>query len=254
MKTKHLLAMVLLLFISSITTRVEAQNIFENNTEYNSLSLSSETIDLRTYEINLDDEIQYDISNAPKSITQFEAQKNAVAYALNMIAFGVGFGFTDLETLWCMHAEYYLRLALVQNAAFYGAFGIGYSSINGDFLNTNLLNVSLKLLMVSLLAKQFQQVFLQYGIFAKYAFGKNKFNDGFKNDLNVLTAGLIIGLHILLTTRWSLMVQTNVLTYEEQTIKTEGSETKSDSTFGLINKNNILALSLVYTFGNRNRK
>ena len=251
MKTKHLLAMLLLFFIASSVSQLNAQNTFEYDLNFNQLSGTQETIDLRTYEVTLDDELQYDISNAPKSITQFDAQQKAVAFALNMIAFGAGFGFTDLETLWCLHAEYYLRLALLQNAAFYGAFGLGYSSVDGDFLNTNLLNVSLKLLMVSLLAKQFQQVFLQYGLFAKYAFGKNKFSDGFKNDLNVLSAGLIVGLHILLTTQWSLMVQTNLLTYEEQTIKNEGNETKTDSTFGLINKNNIIALSLVYTFGNR---
>ncbi|MCD2258306.1 hypothetical protein [Psychroserpens luteolus] len=255
MKIKHLLSIVLLLFISSTTTQLNAQNYFENDLQFNEFSIPSETtIDLRTYEVTLDDGIEYDTSLTPKSITQYEAQENAVAFVLNMIAFGVGFGFTDADTLWCMHAEYYLRLALFQNAAFYGAFGLGYSSINGDFLNTNLLDLSLKLLMVSILAKQYQQVRLQYGVFAKYAFGKNKFNDGFKNDLTVLTAGVILGLHILLTTQWSLMVQTNLLTYEEQTIKSEGNETKSDSTIGLINKNNILALSLVYTFGRRNRK
>ena len=253
MKTKTLFSILTLLLFLCTTTQLKAQNSFDNAINFNKFDTFSETIDLRTYEITLDEEFQYDVSKTPTSITEYEKQEKVVAFALKMIAFGVGFGFTEFETLWCMHAEYYLRLALFQNAAFYGALGVGYEGISGDFLTTNLLNVTLKLLMVSLLAKQYQQVRIQYGAYARYAFGKNKFDDGFKNDLTVLTAGLILGLHILLTTQWSLMVQTNVLTYQEQTVKVDGNETKSNSTFGLINKNNLIALSLVYTFGNRNR-
>lgn len=254
MKTKHLLSMVLLLFLINTTSQLGAQSLFENKMDFNGFDLASKTIDLRTYEITLDEALQYDVSHIPQSITAYEKQENIVAFAMKMIAFGVGFGFTELETLWCMHAEYYLRLALFQSSAFYASLGAGYNGISGDFLSTNLLDVTLKLLMVSILAKQYQQVRIQYGIFAKYAFGKNKFDDGFKNDITFLTAGVIIGLHILLTTQWSLMVQTNVLTYEEQTNKFDGNESKSNSTFGLINKNNVIALSLVYTFGNRNRQ
>jgi len=253
MKTKHLLSIVLLLFILSTTTQLNAQNFFENEISLDQFDLTQKPIDLRTYEALLDEGISYDFSDAPKSITEYQRQENAVAYVMQMLAFGVGFGFTELETLWCLHAEYYLRLALINNAALYGSLGVGYTGVSGDNFDSTITDVFIKVLMVSLLTKQFQQVFLQYGVFARYGFGNNTFNDGFKTDLNILSAGVVLGLHILLTSQWSLIAQTNVLTYQEQTNKFEGSEIKSNSTFGLINKNNILALSLVYTFGN-NRK
>ncbi|OUS01580.1 hypothetical protein A9Q86_07340 [Flavobacteriales bacterium 33_180_T64] len=253
MKTKQLLSTLLIVFFVSIFSQSFSQNIDEPVlTDFN-FTIPSEQIDIRTYEINLTDDIQYDFSNAPKSVTQYDAQKNKVAFAISMLAMGVGFGFTDVETLWCLHAEYYLRLALLKNAALYGAFGLAYNGISADNFTNSVTDVFLKILMVSILAKQFQQVFLQYGLITKYGFGNNKFDDGYKTDITTLSAGLILGLHILLTAQWSLMVQTNLLTYQEQTNTFEGNETKSDSTFGLINKNNLLALSLVYTFGNRNR-
>ena len=253
MKTKHLFSMLLLLFILSTTTQLNAQSFLDNEISLDRFDSTLETVDLRTYEVTLDDEIHYDFSSAPKSITEYQTKENAVAFVMQMIAFGVGFGFTEFDTLWCLHAEYYLRLALIKNAALYGSFGVGYTGVSGDNFDSTITDVFVKVLMVSLLAKQFQQVFLQYGVFARYGFGNNKFNDGFKTDLNIFSAGIVLGLHILLTAQWSLMVQSNFLTYEEQTNKFDGSETKSNSTFGLINKNNILALSLVYTFGNRNR-
>ena len=254
MKTKLHSLIVLILLSVGIQTLSSAQNLFDNTFEIEDFKVSPETVDLRTYEISLDDEFQYDNSNSPTSITQYEAAENAVAYALSMIAFGGGFGFTDLETLWCLHAAYYLRLAMLNNSAVYGALGAGYNYVNGDFLVTNLFDVTLRVLMFSVLAKQFQQVRLQYGVFARYAFGTNKFPDGFKNDITRLSFGLMVGLHILLTTQWSLMVQTNVLTHQEQTIKSDGSEIKDNETFGLINKNNLLLLSLVFTLPNSRRR
>ena len=257
MKTKQLYLMLLMLFVLNATTQLQSQNLFENETAITDLdisSLSSKTIDLRSYEVNLNDfELEYSIENAPQSITENDAETAVAAYALTMIAFGAGFGFTEFETLWCLHAEYYLRLALLNNAAIYGALGIGHNSVDADNFTSSVTDVFLKVLMFSVLAKQFQQVFFQYGLFARYGFGNNKFNDGYQTDLTILSVGLILGLHILLTNQWSLMVQSNFLTYQEQTNKFEGSEIKSNSTFGLINKNNLLALSLVYTFANSRR-
>ncbi|WP_299332967.1 hypothetical protein [uncultured Psychroserpens sp.] len=253
MKTRHLLSIVLVLLFIGNTT-VSAQQLFENDTaNFNSFTIPSELIDIRTYEISLDEEILYDFANSPKSITEYEAQEEAVAYVMNMIAFGAGFGFTDAETLWCLHAAYYLRLAMLNNSALYGSLGVGYNYTNAEFLTVGLLDITLKALMFSVLSKRYQQVRAQYGIFAKYGFGTNKFEDGFKTDITRLSLGVLVGLHILLSPQWSLMVQTNILTYQEQTTTSGGSEFKDNQTFGLINKNNLLLLSLVFTLPNSRR-
>ncbi|WP_299223481.1 hypothetical protein [uncultured Psychroserpens sp.] len=255
MKTKQLISALLILFFISTTQQSFSQNLFETDFSTSEFKISSETVDIRNYEIDVDDfNLDYDISEAPKSITESDAQDNAVAFALNMIAFGVGFGFTDLETLWCLHAAYYLRLAMLGNKALYASAGVGYNGISGDFITSSILDVSLKVLMFSLLAKRFQQVRAQYGVFAKYAFGSIDFENGYKNDITRLSLGILVGLHILLSPQWSLMVQTNLLTYQEQTTELEdNSEIKDSQTFGLINKNNLLLLSLVFTLPSRNR-
>jgi hypothetical protein len=257
MKTKQLYLMLLALFTINAATQLQSQNLFENETTFQDLdvtSMSLNTIDLRTYEINTDDfELEYSIENAPQSITENDAETVVALYAYSMIAFGAGFGFTEFETLWCLHAEYYLRLALIGNAAVYGSLGLGHNSTNADNFTSNITDVFLKVLMFSVLAKQYQQVKLQYGILAKYGFGNYKYNDGYKTDITTLALGIVLGLHILITSQWSFMVQTNLLTYQELTNKFDGGETKSNSTFGLINKSNILAFSLVYTLANSKR-
>jgi hypothetical protein len=253
MKTKKLFSAVLMLFFISITNQSFSQNLDQPISTDVNFSIPSEKLDIRTYEISLNEDIQYDFSNSPKSITQYEAQEEAVAFALNMIAFGGGFGFTDLETLWCLHAAYYLRLAMLKNKAVYGSLGVGYNYTNAEFVTVGLVDISLKLLMFSVLAKRYKQVRAQYGIFGKYAFGTNKFEDGFKNDVTRLSLGIVVGLHILLSPLWSIMVKTNLLTYQEQTIKSNGNEIKDNQTFGLINKSNLLLFSLVFTIPDTRR-
>ncbi|MDG5491043.1 hypothetical protein [Psychroserpens sp. SPM9] len=253
MKTKHVLTMVLLLFFMSTTTSLTAQNVFDTKTDFDQFMVASETLDLRTYEINLDEDIQYDFSKAPKNITENDAQENLAAFALNMIAFGAGFGFTDLETLWCLHAAYYLRFATFSNKAAYAALGVGYNYTNAEFLTVGLFDLSLRVMMLSVLSKRFQQVRAQYGVFAKYAFGTNKFEDGFKNDLTRFSFGLFVGLHILLTKQWSMMIQTDLLTVEKQTLKSDGNEITNNQTYGFINKNNLLILTLVFTLPDSKR-
>lgn len=253
MKAKHLVTVLLMFIILSIPFFSNGQNSFDADSRSFDFNVSPETIDIRTYEINLDDDILYDFSNAPQSITEYEAQDNVIAFAMHMIAFGGGFGFSDLETLWCFHAAYYLRLVMLSNKALYASAGVGYNYTNAEFLTTGLLDISLKVLMFSVLAKRYKQVRAQYGIFAKYAFGTNKFEDGFKNDLTRLSFGVIVGLHILLTTNWSLMVQTNLLTHQQQTIKSDGNEVKDNQTFGLINKANLLLFTLVFTIPDSKR-
>ncbi len=257
MKTRQLYLMVLALFLINTATELHSQNVFENETTFQDLdilSMSSNTIDLRSYEVNIDDyELEYSIENAPKSITQNDAELNVALYALSMVAFGAGFGYNSDQTLWCFHADYYLRLAMLKRAAIYGALGATYNGSNSDFISSTLLEVTLKVLMFAQLVKQFQQVRFLYGLAAAYGFGKEKFEDGFDYDITRLTMGIVIGFQIMLAHQWSLMIQTNLFNYQEQTAKYEDFETTNFSRWALINKRNLMALSLVYTFANSKR-
>lgn len=253
MRTKYVLSAVLLLLFISNTAKLNAQSLFENQSGVEVFTIPSETLDMRTYEISLNDEFHYDNSNSPTSITQHEAQENVIAFAMNMIAFGAGFGFNDLETLWCLHAAYYLRLAMLGNKAFYGSLGVGYNYTNAEFLTVGLLDITLKTMIFSVLSKRYQQVRAKYGIFGKYAFGTNKFEDGFKNDITRFSLGVVVGLQILLSPLWSIMLETNILNHQRQTIKSNGNEIKDNQTFALINKSNLLLFSLVFTLPNSRR-
>ncbi|WP_033959482.1 hypothetical protein [Psychroserpens jangbogonensis] len=254
MKTTQLFLMVLAFILINTATQLQSQNLNENEISFQDLdivSMSSSTIDLRSYEVNIDDyKIAYSVENAPTSITQNDAQVNAIAYALSMAAFGLGFGFNGDQTLWCLHAEYYYRLAMLKRSAVYGALGVAYNGSNSDFVSTSLIDITLKVLMFAQLVKQFQQVRFLYGLAGGYGFGKEKFEDGFTYDITRLTIGIVLGFQIMMAQQWALMIQTNVFNYQEQTRKYEDFETKTFSRWGLINKRNLLAFSLVYTFAN----
>ena len=175
---------------------------------------------------------------------------HAAVFARTMLALGAGFGFGDDETLWCLHAAYYMQLALYTNAALYGSLGAAYNGSSTDNFNSSLIDFQFKLLMFNAITR-YNQVHLIYGALLAYGLGTDKFDDGFNTDITRLTAGLILGFNIILTTQLALMLQTNIFAYQSQTLKpSSGNEFKSNNTWGLINKNNILALSLVFTLAN----
>ena len=256
MKTKQLFLFAFA-FLITCAASLQSQNFLVSETpllDLDVLSVSSNSIDLESYEVNTEDyTLEYSVENAPKSITENDAQSNVVAYALSMIALGAGFGVNADQTLWCLHAEYYLRLAMLNRAAIYGSVGATYNGSSSDFLTTTIFDVTLKVLMFTQLAKQYQQVRFLYGLAAAYGFGKEKFEDGFSYDITRLTMSLVIGFQIMLTQQWALMIQSNLLNYQELTRTFEDFETKAYSRWALINKNNLLALSLIYTFANSKR-
>lgn len=254
MKTRKLFLMVLALFLINTASQLQSQNLNENEITFQDLdivSMSSSTIDLRSYEVNIDDyKLEYSVENATKSITQNDAEANITDYALSMMAFGVGFGLISDQTLWCLHAAYYYRLAMLKRAAVYGALGVGYNGSNSDFVSTTLLEITLKVLMFAQLVKQFKQVRFLYGLAVGHGFGKEKFDGGYSYDITRLTMGIVLGFQIMLAHQWALMIQTNIFNYQEQTAKFEGNENTTYSRWALINKSNLLAFSLVYTFAN----
>ena len=178
--------------------------------------------------------------------------EQAAVFARTMLALGAGFGFGDDETLWCLHAAYYMQLALYTNSALYGALGATYNGSSTDNFNRSFIDFQFKMLMFTAITR-YNQVHLIYGALLAYGLGTDKFDNGFNTDITRLTAGLILGFNIILTTQLAIMLQTNIFAYQSQTLKPDsGNEFKSNNTWGLINKNNILALSLVFTLANSN--
>ncbi len=172
-----------------------------------------------------------------------------IAFAQTMLAFGAGFGFNSDQTLWCLHAAYFMQLAMFSNSALYGSLGLLYSGISTDFYTASFIDFQLKLLMFTPLAQN-NLVHFMYGVMFAYGLGADKFKSGGGiTDITRLTAALVLGLNIYLTTKWMLMIQTNVLTHQSQTNKPEsGGEFKDDFTWGAFNKNNLILISLIYKF------
>ncbi|MEY8849506.1 hypothetical protein AB9K26_11855 [Psychroserpens sp. XS_ASV72] len=251
MKTKVYKTVFLTLFVLGFSTSLNAQDFGSIVQENDLFSTNKATIDLRTYEVNVDDfTLDYSVENAPKSITEHDAQQEVIGFALQMLAFGAGLGLNGDQTLWCLHAEYYLRLAMLKRAALYGSLGAMYNGSNSDLLTTTIFDVTLKVLMFSQLVKRFQQVRFLYGLAAAYGFGTEKFEDGFSYDLTRLTIGLVVGFQMMLSPVWSIMLQTNIFNYAEQTRSYEDFEYTDYSRWALINKRNLVLFSLVYTLGN----
>jgi opacity protein-like surface antigen len=186
------------------------------------------------------------------TIDYVENQDPALAFARTMLGVGAGFGFGEDQTLWCLHAAYYLRLKMFTNSALYGSFGAAYSGLNNDNFSQSIVDMQLKLLMFSTISR-LNEIRLIYGILGAYGFGSDKF-DGFTTDITRFTLAAVLGLQLMLAANWSIALITNMFTYQSQTLKPEsGGEFKDNFTNVLINKNNLLTLSLIFHLGNKNR-
>ena len=113
--------------------------------------------------------------------------------------FGGGFGFTDDDTLWCLHAAYYYRLGNYVSSALFGTLGIAYTGLSADNFTQSFIDFQFKLLMFTALTKS-KEVFLIYGALLAYGLGNTEFNDSFKNKYSQITAGIVMGLYILART------------------------------------------------------
>ena len=252
MKTKFNLVVSIMLFCC-LSTSIFGQNEFTADASFNDgLSVFS-FMNVEDFNEGVD---LYTLDEKVVTLDYLETNQDpaeVVAYALTMIAFGAGFGFISDQTLWCLHAAYYLRLAMYTKSALFAAAGVVYNGLSGDNLNSSLIDFQLKLLMFTAITR-YNQVRLIYGLLLGYGLGSDTFNSNFKSDITRITAALVMGFHILLTAQWSIMFQTNIFAYQSQTIKPDsGGEIKDNTTWGLINKNNLLALSLVWTLKNSRR-
>lgn len=251
MKTKHpnFVCIVLLLLFTS--TMFSQENIFKailDNTQDTFAVASYEETNLETQSNEL-----FGITDEFRDSYAIEDQKpeEVVAiFARTLLALGAGFGFGSDDTLWCLHAAYYLRAAMFANSALYVSLGALYSGLSGNTFNRSLLEIQFRALMFTPITR-YKQVNFMYGLMLAYAFGADKFDNG-KTDFTRLTLALVVGFQIILTTQLSLMLQTNMLAHVRNTFKPEGGgEFKDNSTWGLINKNNIFGISLVWALANR---
>ena len=254
MKTKHpyLVYIVLLLFFSS--NLFAQDNIFKtilDNTQdsFNIQSFANENHEDASNELfGVTDEFKESYT-----LEDQNTQEVAAVFARTLLALGAGIGFGDDDTLWCLHAAYYLRAAMFSQSALYVSLGILYSGLSGNSFNRSLLELQFRALMFTPITR-YNQVNFLYGLMVAYGFGADDFDGGGKTDFTRLTLALVVGFQIILTSTLSLMLQTNVLAHVRNTFKPEsGGEFKTDNTWGFINKNNILALSLVWNLARSNR-
>lgn len=254
MKTKHpnFVYIALLLFFSG--NLFSQDNIFKTiaETTKDGFAIESyveENLDLASNEL-------FGISEEFRETYELEDQNTqevAAVFARTLLALGAGIGFGDDDTLWCLHAAYYLRAAMFNNSALYVSLGILYSGLSSDSFSRSLLEIQFRSLMFTPITR-YNQVNFLYGLMLAYAFGADDFDGSGKTDFTRLTLALVVGFQIILTSTLSLMLQTNVLAHVQNTFKPEGGgEFKTDNTWGFINKNNILALSLVWNLARSQR-
>jgi hypothetical protein len=197
----------------------------------------------------------YDFESEPKSISNFEAHDPLpleTIFAASMLGVGAGAGFGEDQTLWCLHAAYYMRLAMYTRSALYGSFGIVYDGSKINDVTQNLIDLQLRFLMFRTLT-QLREVSLVYGALFAYGFGTEKFS-GYNRDITRFTAAAVLGLNIILSSRFTLLAQTYLFTYQNTKFKPDnGNDFEVDSTLAFINKRNLLTLSLLINL-QRNRQ
>ena len=248
MKTKfsYLISVVLLCFLM----QVNAQSEFFNDFNLDKKEIKADDFTNLKTDYILDDFKSF-VENKPDLSTKgFEEQikPDDIIFAVQMLAVGLGFGFGEDETLWSAHAAYYYRLKLLQRSALYASLGAAYSGLSVGDRTQSLVDLQLRFLMFHAIS-QLSEIRLIYGLLGGYGFGSEKFNN-FTTDITRVTLAVVMGFQLMLSTTWSLALQTNIITNTNWTFKAEsGGEFKNDFTNFLINNNNILTLSLLFNLG-----
>ncbi|MEW4922286.1 hypothetical protein [Algibacter sp. 2305UL17-15] len=249
MKTKHLnfvCVLLLFLFSSSLFAQDSMFKLIADATE-NTFTIEpyiAENLDTAQEDLfAITDEFRESYTLEPHDID------GARTLAATMLAIGAGFGFGSDQFLYCLHAAYYLQLATMGNSFLYGALGLAFNGLSNDFLTRSFLEFQLRLLMFSPIT-QFSQVYFLYGLLLAYGIGTEKFDSGGKYDLTAFTAAFVVGLAIILTSQLTFMVQTNALAHVRQTQKPDngGAKIENNNTWGAINQNNLILMSLVFRF------
>lgn len=240
------------LSLSSVYSQIDISSNFESLEHFKtSTSLFNEF----TTEDFVSDVSVYDFENTSKNISTYDAHDPLgieTIFAASMLGVGIGAGFGEDETLWCLHAAYYMRLMMFTQSALYGSFGIVYDGSKINDVTQNLIDLQLKFLMFRTLT-QLREVSLVYGALFAYGLGTEKFS-GYNRDITRFTAAVVLGLNVILSTRFTLLAQTYLFTYQSTKFKPDnGNDFDVDSTLAFINKRNLLTLSLLINL-QRNRQ
>ncbi len=252
MKTNSLKVFLSLIFYSLIFSTTLAQDsLLESDFVFNDSSFATA--------INVDDLAEgvdmYTLDETILTVDHFEAAQDPVdviVFAATMLGLGVGFGWFDDDTLWCLKAAYFFKVAMLNKTAFYLALGATYEGLSGNNnFKRSLFDFALRMMFFTPIT-MYSNVHLVYGLLLAYGIGKNKFDGGFEQDINRILIGALIGLNIMLSPIWSILLQTNVFSWQEQTLKEEGfADIKNDFTSFIIAKNAIFAISFIHHFGRR---
>lgn len=247
MKTKfsYVLSIVLLCFFM----QVNAQSEFFNDFNLDQKEIKAEDFNNLETEYILEDFKSF-MENKPEvNLKALEEQKpEDIIFAMQMLAIGAGLGFGEDETLWCLHAAYYYKLRQFKRSALYASLGLVYDGLSIGDRTQSIIDLQLKLLMFHTIS-QLNEIRLIYGLLGGYGFGSDKYNN-FTTDITRITLAVVMGVQLMLSTRCSIALQTNMITHRALTYKPEsGEEYKNDFTNFLIAKNNLLTLSLFFNLG-----
>ncbi|WP_299121348.1 hypothetical protein [uncultured Winogradskyella sp.] len=249
MKTKfsYVISTVFLCFFMQLN----AQSEFFNDLNLNQKEIKAE--DFTNVETGyILDDFKFFTENKPElSLIAYEEQKpEDIIFAMQMLAIGAGLGLGEDETLWCLHAAYYYKLRQFQRSALYASLGLTYNGLSIGDTTQSLVDLQLKFLMFHTISR-LNEIRLIYGLLGGYGFGSEKFNS-LTTDFTRITLAVIVGFQLMLSTRWSLALETNLVAHNRWTFKPEsGGEFKNDFTNFLINKNNLLTLSLIFNLGKK---
>lgn len=247
MKTKfsYTLSVVLLCFL----LQSNAQSEFLSDFNLNKKEIKAEDFTNLETEYILDDFKSFRENKPEVSLKVLEEQKpEDIIFAMQIMAVGAGLGFGEDQALWCLQAAYYYRLKLFQRSALYASLGVAYSGFSIGDTTQSLVDLQLRMLMFQTISR-FNEIRLIYGILGAYGFGSDKYNS-YTTDITRITLAVVMGVQLMLSSRWSIALQTNILEYISSTYKPEsGGEYKDDYTRFLINKNNLLTLSLFFNLG-----
>jgi hypothetical protein len=247
MKTKKSFLLGILFFCCMI--QLHAQSELFNDFNFENKEIKAEDFTKVNTDFILEDFQSY-MENKPEMSTKVNEKQSVedILFAMQMVAIGAGLGLGEDETSWCLQAAYFYRLKQFQKSALYGVLGAAYSGFNFNDQTQNIIDIQLKLLMFTTLSK-LNEIRLIYGLMAAYGFGKEKFNS-FTTDITRFTLAAVVGFQLMLSTRWSLALETNLLSHNKWTYKPEsGGEFKQDFTNFFINKNNLLTLTLLFNLG-----
>lgn len=175
---------------------------------------------------------------------------NEVSFVKKMAALTVGIALIESQFSWCLGGSYYHMLKRWKRTALYGALGFLYTGLSDDGLSFNVVDFQLQMLMFSAL-KSLSEIRLVYGLSFGYGLGAEKFDD-FKYDISRFTVAAVVGLQLLMSPVWSLLLQTNLFAYQSLTQKPEsGGEFTTNTTGFFFNKNQLLSLSVLFYLGRK---